>query len=122
MTKWIPNTTGSQLMRLRVRPYDEALLPLTCSIFYGVGDTWATGSISCSVVDYDSNDFLNLSASLYEPNNTSVIIEVYQVSASNEQYKKLYQGNIQFLDESVTTRTSEPFTSYTGSKTEYIIF
>lgn len=122
MTKWIPNTTGSQLMRVRIRPLDESVLPLTCSISYGVGDTWVTGTMSCSVATYDSNDFLNVSASLLQPNNTSVRVEVYQVSGSNNQYKKLYQGNISFLSESVNTRTSEPFTSYTSSVTEYIIF
>jgi hypothetical protein len=122
MIYWQPNTTGSQSIKIRIRTVDASALPLTCSIVYGIGDTWATGSMTSSVTEYDTNDFLNLSASLSQPENTVATVEIYQVSASVQQHRKIYQGLITFLSESVNTHTAEPFISYTGSKTEYITY
>ena len=115
-----PYYTGSQLLQMRIKPIDGAL-PLSCSLEIG-WDTWINQTVSCSVSEYDYNDFLNISASIYGTYNTNARMEVYQVSASNLRYRKLYQGNLLFTTESVTVRDSEPFISYTGSVTEYIIF
>jgi hypothetical protein len=49
-------------------------------------------------------------------------IEVFQVSASNTEFLKIYQGELLATTASSTVRTSEPFMSYTGSTTEYIIY
>lgn len=122
MQIWKSNYTGSQLLSIRIRPIDTTLIPLTCSIHYGISDTWLAGTLTASVTDFDSNDFLNLSASLYQKENIVAGYEVYQVSGSNLKHNLLYRGNIEFLNESTINRTSEPFISYTGSSTEYIIY
>lgn len=121
MTILQPNYSGSQLMRFRTKPIDGGI-PLTCSLVVGSAETWVAQTVTCSVAEYDYNDFLNISASINAPYNSNYTIEVFQVSASNNTYRKLYQGGILFTTQSTTVIDSEPFVSYTGSKTEYIIY
>jgi hypothetical protein len=56
------------------------------------------------------------------PYNELYAIEVYQVSASNTEYRKIYQGELLATTASATIRTSEPFVSYNSASTEYIIY
>ena len=116
-----PFYTGSQLLKMRIKPIDGAL-PLSCSLEIGYAESWITETVSCSVSEYDYNDFLNISASIYSEYNTNATMEVYQISGSNLTYRKLYQGALLFTTESTTVRDSEPFVSYTGSTTQYIIY
>jgi hypothetical protein len=116
-----PNTTGSQLLKLKVRE-TSSLGPITCSISYGSSDRWTYGNTTCSVAEFDSNDFLNLSTSIDIPYDEVYSFQIYQVSSSNLQYKELFRGELMATTESVTVRKSEPFVSYTGSSTNYIIF
>jgi hypothetical protein len=122
MNIWSPNTTTEQLLELRIRSVYGDALPLTCSIKYGSSDRWVTGSVLCSTASYDYRDILNLSASIDMPYNELYAIEVYQVSASNTEYRKIYQGELLATTASATIRTSEPFVSYNSASTEYIIY
>jgi hypothetical protein len=119
--KWIPDTSTEQLLQIRIREVLN-VLPLTCSIKYSSSDRWTSGSVMCSTASYDYRDFLNLSASINIPYNELYTIEVYQVSASNTEFHKIYQGQILATTASATIRTSEPFVSYNSASTEYIIY
>lgn len=114
--------TESQLIKLRVRDIDFNI-PLTASILQlGWGETWANETISCSVAEYDNNDFLCLSASIYGSESTTARMQVFQVSGSVADYVLLYQGNLRFTNDKPTVLDSKPFYSYPDTKTEYIIY
>lgn len=122
MTTWLPDITSSQFMKIRVRPLYREALPLSCSILYSSEDRWTSGSVTASVAHYESNGFLNLSASISIPYGEFYTVEVFQTSGSNTTYNKLYQGEIYATTQSAILTTSEPFESYTSQSTEYILF
>jgi hypothetical protein len=71
----------------------------------------------------NSNDFLSVTASYsnYLSGSNEFNFQITQLSGSTE-CTELYRGVALSTTESVLTADSIPFFSYTGSKTEYIIF
>jgi hypothetical protein len=74
---------------------------------------------------YDSNDFLNVTASLYMTASFLYNLTLYQMSGSGTSSiacNELYRGEMQATTQSALVNNSDPFYSYTGSATEFIIF
>ena len=74
---------------------------------------------------YDSNDFLNVTASLYMTASYLYNLTLYQMSGSGTSSvvcNELYRGEMQATTQSALVNNSDPFFSYTGSATEFIIF
>ena len=71
----------------------------------------------------NSNDFLSVTASYgsYLSGSNEFNLQIVQLSGSTE-CTELYRGVILATTESATLVDSIPFFSYTGSKTEYIIY
>jgi hypothetical protein len=91
-------------------------------------DNYQTGSLFVTA-SYDSNDFLNVTASpLFLTSSYLYNLVLHQMSgslantASLVQCNELYRGELQATTQSALVNNSQPFYSYTGSKQDYIIY
>jgi hypothetical protein len=88
-------------------------------------DSYQSGSMFVTA-SYNSNDFLNVTSSLYLTSSYLYSFVLYQMSgsttASAVQCNELYRGELQATTQSALVNNSVPFYSYTGSKQDYIIF
>jgi len=70
---------------------------------------------------YDSNDFLNVTASLYASASNFYKFTLVQMSGSVE-CNELYRGELYPTTASAYVLDSEPFSSYTTASNTFIIF
>jgi hypothetical protein len=83
-------------------------------------DTNVFTSITNVTASYDTNGYLNLRASASVALDTIHAIKIFQTTGSISS--SLYLGELMRVTGSSDIITASPFTSYTGSLTEYIIF
>lgn len=83
-------------------------------------DTSVTGSTTVTA-SYDSNDFLQVTASLYASASTFYKFTLVQMSGSVE-CNQLYRGELYATTSSAYVLDSEPFESYTTASNEFIIY
>jgi hypothetical protein len=114
-----PNT-GSVKFQVRTRP-TQSVSPFKVVINLTNEETRSGSIISNVTASYDSNDFLNVTASMYLSGSNFYTIHIYQLSGS-VQCNELYRGELYPTTESPTVINSEPFYSWTGSDDNYIIF
>jgi hypothetical protein len=79
-----------------------------------------TGS-TIVTASYDSNDFLQVTASLYASSSNFYKFTLVQLSGSVE-CNELYRGELYPTTASAYVLDSEPFTSYTTASNTFIIF
>lgn len=79
-----------------------------------------TGS-TIVTASYDSNDFLNVTASLYASASNFYKFTLVQMSGSVE-CNQLYRGELYPTTASAYVLDSEPFSSYTTASNEFIIY
>jgi hypothetical protein len=79
-----------------------------------------TGSTTVTA-SYDSNDFLNVTASLYASASNFYKFTLVQMSGSVE-CNELYRGELYPTTASAYVLDSEPFSSYTTASNTFIIF
>jgi hypothetical protein len=79
-----------------------------------------TGS-TIVTASYDSNDFLNVTASLYASASNFYKFTLVQMSGSVE-CNELYRGELFPTTASAYVLDSEPFSSYTTASNTFIIF
>jgi hypothetical protein len=79
-----------------------------------------TGS-TIVTASYDSNDFLNVTASLYASASNFYKFTLIQMSGSVE-CNELYRGELFPTTASAYVLDSEPFSSYTTASNTFIIF
>lgn len=83
-------------------------------------DTNVSQSVTNVTASYDSNDYLNISASFTLDYDDPYTINIVQYSASLST--NLYSGEIMRTTASATVIDAPPFTSYTGSSNDFIIW
>ena len=111
--------TSSIWFSTRTRP-SQSFSPLAVTMLWTNADSYQSGSIVVTA-SYDSNDFLNVTASLYMTASYLYNLTLYQMSGST-YCNELYRGEMQATTQSALVNNSEPFYSYTGANPEYIIF
>ena len=114
-----PDTTGSINFSIRPRP-TASYSPFRVKIEWQNEETYASGS-QIVTASYDSNGFLNVTASLYLSASNFYTIHLFQMSGST-QCQELYRGELYATTDSPYVLTSEPFISYTSASTDYIIY
>ena len=114
-----PNT-GSIQFAIRTRP-TSSCTPFKIKINWTNEESNVTGSMSNITASYNSNDFLNITASFYGSGSNFYAINIYQLSGSSS-INELYRGELLPTTESPTVRNSDPFYSWTGSNDTYIIY
>ena len=117
-------STSSIWFSTRTRP-TQSYDPLIVKMDWTNADSYQSGSLFVTA-SYDSNDFLNVTASLYLTASYLYNLVLYQMSgsttASAVQCNELYRGELQATTQSALVNNSVPFYSYTGSRQDYIIF
>jgi hypothetical protein len=83
-------------------------------------ETSITGS-TIVTASYDSNDFLQVTASLYASASNFYKFTLVQMSGSIE-CNELYRGELYPTTASSTVLDSEPFESYTTASNTFIIY
>ena len=114
-----PDTTGSINFSVRPRP-TASYSPFSVRMVYQNEETYVSGS-QIVTASYDSNDFLNVTASLYLSASQFYTIHLFQMSGA-VQCQELYRGELYPTTDSPYVLTSEPFISYTSASTDYIIY
>jgi len=114
-----PDITGSIYFSVRTRP-TASYSTFRVKMNWTNEETNATGSQIVSA-SYNSNDFLNVTASLYASASQFYKFQLIQLSGSIE-CNELYRGELLPTTESATIRNSEPYFSYTGSNDVYILY
>ena len=116
-----PNTsaTGSIRFAVRTRP-TSSYASFVVRMNFTNEETNVTGSTTVTA-SYNSNDFLNVTASLYASASNFYSFNLIQMSGSVE-CNELYRGELFPTTQSAIIRNSEPLYSYTGSNDQYIIF
>jgi len=114
-----PDTSGSIYFSVRTRP-TASYSSFTVKMNWTNEETNATGS-QIVTASYDSNDFLNVTASLYASSSQFYKLQLIQMSGSVE-CNEIYRGELLPTTESATLRNSEPYFSYTGSNDVYILY
>ena len=118
--------TSSIWFSTRTRP-TQSYDPLVVVMNWVNADSLQSGNMVVTA-SYDSNDFLNVTASLYMTASYLYNLTLYQMSgsltntASLVQCNELYRGEMQATTQSALVNNSDPFYSYTGSTQEYIIY
>jgi len=115
-----PNDTGSIQFAIRTRP-TASCSPFNIRINWTNEESNVTGSMTNVTASYNSNDFLNVTASFYGSGSNFYTIHIFQLSGSTE-INELYRGELYATTESPVLRNSEPFYSWTGSNDTYIIY
>ena len=123
--------TGSvQSFQVRCNSISSSLVPFRVAMYWTNSQTNRTFTIY-PTASINSNDFLSVTASYssYLSGSNEFNFQIYQLSSSfsasvtsSFNCVELYRGVALSTTESVLTVDSIPFFSYTGSKTEYIIF
>lgn len=111
--------TSSISFSTRTRP-TQSYSPFVVKMYWTNADSYQSGSMLVTA-SYDTNDFLNVTASLYMTASYLYNLTLYQMSGSVE-CNELYRGEMQATTQSALINNSEPFFSYTGSRQDYIIF
>ena len=114
-----PDTSGSIFFSVRTRP-TASYNPFRVRMNWTNEETNATGS-QIVTASYNSNDFLNVTASLYASSSQFYKFQLIQLSGSIE-CNEIYRGELLPTTQSATIRDSEPFFSYTGSNDVYILY
>ena len=114
-----PNATGSVKFSVRTRP-TQSYSPFRVKMYWQNEENNVTGS-EIVTASYNSNDFLNITASFYGSGSNFYAINIYQLSGSSS-INELYRGELLPTTESPTVRNSDPFYSWTGSNDTYIIY
>ena len=116
-----PNTssTGSIKFAVRTRP-TQSYSPFAVKMRFTNEESNVTGS-TIVTASYDSNDFLNVTASLYASASNFYKFTLVQLSGSVE-CNELYRGEFLPTTSSATIVNSKPLFSYTGSNNDYIIY
>ena len=103
----------------------QSYSPFIVKMDWTNADSYQSGSMFVTA-SYNSNDFLNVTSSLYLTSSYLYSFVLYQMSgsttASAVQCNELYRGELQATTQSALVNNSVPFYSYTGSKQDYIIF
>ena len=114
-----PDTSGSISFSVRTRP-TQSYATFAVRMNWTNEETNATGS-QIVTASYNSNDFLNVTASLYASSSQFYKFQLIQLSSSIE-CNELYRGELLPTTQSATLRDSDPFFSYTGSNDVYILY
>jgi hypothetical protein len=115
--------TSSISFSIRTRP-SASYTPFATTMYWQNADTQVTGSVVLTA-SYDSNDFLNVTASLYVTNSYFYNFQIFQMSSSGTSSvacNELYRGELYGTTMNPLINNSVPFSSYTGTNNEYIIF
>lgn len=116
-----PNPPGQIRFQVKTRPTQSFSL-FKVRMYWTNQESYQTGS-TIVTASYDSNDFLNVTASLFTSASNFFSFQLYQLSGSgNVDCTELYRGELYPTSQSAYEINSEPFFSYTGSNNEYIIF
>lgn len=117
-------STSSIWFSTRTRP-TQSYNPLIVRMDWVNADSYQSGSMFVTA-SYDSNDFLNVTASLFLTSSYLYNMTLFQMSgsttASAVECNELYRGEMQATTQSALVNNSDPFYSYTGSRQDYIIF
>jgi hypothetical protein len=114
-----PDTSGSIYFSVKTRP-TASYSTFRVRMNWTNEETNASGS-TIVTASYNSNDFLNVTASLYASESQFYKLQLIQLSGSIE-CNELYRGEILGTTQSATIRDSEPYYSYTGSNDVYILY
>jgi len=116
--------TSSISFSTRTRP-TQSYSPFLVRMDWVNADSYQSGSLYVTA-SYDSNDFLNVTASLYMTASYLYNLTLFQLSGSSTasavDCNELYRGEMQATTQSALINNSQPFYSYTGSKQDYIIY
>lgn len=116
-----PNPPGQIKFQVKTRPTQD-FTPLAVRMYWTNQESYQTGS-TIVTASYNTNDFLNVTASLYTSASNFFSFTLYQLSGSgNVDCTELYRGELYPTSQSAYQIDSVPFFSYTGSNNEYIIF
>jgi len=116
-----PNPPGQIRFQVKTRPTQD-FTPLKVRMYFTNEESYVTGS-TIVTASYDTNDFLNVTASLYTSASNFFSFQLYQLSGSNNvDCTELYRGELYPTTQSAYTTDSDPFYSYTGSNNDYIIY
>ena len=110
---------SSPLFKIRTAP-SASYSSSRCKLELVNEDTNIRTNITNVTASYDFNGYLNVRASASIAYDTIHSIKIFQTTGSISS--SLYLGEIMRTTASADIITAEPFTSYTGSLTEYIIF
>ena len=117
-------STSSIWFSTRTRP-TQSYSPFIVKMDWTNADSYQSGSLFVTA-SYNSNEFLDVTASLYLTASYLYNLVLYQMSgsttASAVQCNELYRGELQATTQSALVNNSVPFYSYTGSRQDYIIF
>jgi hypothetical protein len=114
-----PDTSGSIFFSVVTRP-TQSYASFNVIMHWTNEETNASGSIPVTA-SYDSNNFLNVTASLYATASQFYSFQLIQLSGSIE-CNELYRGELYPTIQPATLRDSDPFFSYTGSNNVYILY
>ena len=104
---------------VRTRP-TQSYSPFVVKMKFTNEESNVTGSTTVTA-SYDSNDFLNVTASLYASASNFYKFTLIQMSGSVE-CNELYRGELYPTTSSAYVLDSEPFSSYTTASNTFIIF
>jgi hypothetical protein len=104
---------------VRTRP-TQSYSPFAVKMNWTNEESNVTGS-TIVTASYDSNDFLNVTASLYASASNFYKFTLVQLSGSVE-CNELYRGELYPTTASAYVLDSEPFSSYTTASNSFIIF
>ncbi len=104
---------------VRTRP-TQSYSPFRVRMNWTNEESNVTGS-TIVTASYDSNDFLNVTASLYASASNFYKFTLVQLSGSVE-CNELYRGELYPTTASAYVLDSEPFSSYTTASNSFIIF
>jgi hypothetical protein len=113
------NATGSVRFAVRTRP-TSSYASFVVRMNFINEETNKTGSVLVTA-SYNSNDFLNVTASMYASASNFYSFQLIQMSGSVE-CNELYRGELLPTTESATIVNSRPLFSYTGSNDTFIIY
>ena len=114
----IPQTSTVKF-DVRTRP-TSSYNPFVVKMNWTNEESNITGS-TIVTASYDSNDFLNVTASLYASASNFYKFTLVQMSGSVE-CNELYRGELFPTTASAYVLDSEPFSSYTTASNTFIIF
>ena len=114
-----PDTSGSIYFSVRTRP-TASYSSFTVKMNWTNEESNVTGN-TIVTASYDSNDFLNVTASLYASASNFYKFALVQMSGSVE-CNELYRGELYPTTASAYVLNSEPFSSYTTASNTFIIF
>lgn len=116
-----PNPPGQIKFQVKTRP-TQSFVPFKVKMIWTNEETNVTGS-TVVTASYNTNDFLNVTASLYTSASNFYQFRLIQLSGSNDvECTELYRGELYPTNQSPYLIDSEPLYSYTGSNNDFIIY